>query len=209
MMSVIESLNWRYACKKFDPDKKLSDDQLNILLESLRLTPSSYGMQPWKFVLVENPELREKLVAASWKQAQVKDASHLLVLCAPKIVDEAWVDRYLADMAKTRGQEVSELSGFKNMLMSITKKTPEAQYTWAKNQIYIALGNLLTVCAELRIDSCPMEGFKSKEYNEILGLEKLGLTSVVVCPVGFRHSDDKYIDLKKVRFPLSELVVRI
>ncbi len=209
MARIIEDLNWRYACKKFDPSQKLSEADLTTLLESLRLTASSYGMQPWKFVVVENPELREKLVPASWGQAQVAEASHLIVICSPAVIDEAFVDRYIADTAKTRGQQPTDLEGFKKMLMNITKKSPEAQHAWAKNQVYIALGTLLTACAELRIDSCPMEGFKPKEYDEILGLKDLGLTSMVVCPVGYRHTEDKYSSNKKVRFSLEELTIKL
>ena len=209
MSNIIESMQWRYACKKFDPTKKLTDEQFNTLLEAMRLTASSYGMQPWKFIVVEDPALREKLVEASWNQAQVKDASHMIVFAAPKVIDEAFVDAYMADTAKTRGQEVTELEGFKKMIMSITKKTPEAQYAWAKNQIYIALGTLLSACADLRIDSCPMEGIQPAKYDEILGLDKLGLTTMVACPVGYRHEDDVYITKKKVRFPLEDLVVKI
>jgi nitroreductase len=209
MTKIIEDLNWRYACKKFDADKKITDEDFNTLLESLRLTPSSYGLQPWKFIVVENPALREELVDASYKQAQVKDASHLIVLASPSKFDEKFVTDYIVDTAKTRGQEVSELDGFKKMLMMIPNKSPEAQYNWAKNQVYIALGNLMTVCAQMRIDNCPMEGFQAKKYDEILGLTEMGLTSMVVCPVGYRHSEDKYSELKKVRFSQDNLTIKI
>lgn len=208
MNDIIKDLEWRYACKKFDSTKKVSEEDFNKLLESLRLTASSYGLQPWKFVVVENTELREKLVAASWNQEQVKDASHLIVLCSPT-VDEAHIDRYLEDQAKTRNQNIEDLAGFKKMLMMIANKSPEDQYIWAKNQVYIALGTLLTVCANLKIDSCPMEGFKAKEYDEILGLKDMGLTSMVVCPVGYRAADDKYGGLAKVRFPIEDLTIKI
>jgi nitroreductase len=209
MNKIIEDLNWRYACKEFDTTKKISDENLDVILEALRLTASSFGLQPWKFVLVENTEKREALVEASWKQGQVKDASHLLVLCSPRTFDEAFVDAYVNDTAKTRGQDPAELAGYKNMMMMIPKKAPEAQYNWAKNQVYIALGNLMTVCASLRIDSCPMEGFMAKKYDEILGLEELGLTSMVVCPIGYRSESDKYSSMAKIRFSQDELVVKI
>lgn len=209
-MSIVDDLKWRYACKEFDATKKLTEAQLYDLLEALRLTPSSFGMQPWKFIVVENPELREQLVEASWKQQQVKDASHLLVLCAPLKIDEKFVDDFLNSTAKTRGQDVSELDGFKGMLMKmIVGKSPEGQMTWSKNQIYIALGNLMTVCANLKIDCCPMEGFVPKKYDEILGLAKIGLTSVLVAPVGFRSESDKYSNLAKSRFTQDEVVIKI
>ncbi len=209
MEKIVEDLNWRYACKEFDASKKITDKDFETLMETLRLTPSSFGLQPWKFIVVENLELREQLVGASWKQNQVKDASHLIVLCSPKVLDETFVTDYVADMANTRGQDIKELEGFKSMLMMIPNKSPEDQYIWSKNQVYIALGNLMTVCAQMRIDSCPMEGFQAKKYDEILGLDKMGLTSMVVCPVGYRSESDKYIDLKKVRYSLEELVIKI
>ncbi len=206
---IIESLEWRYACKKFDASKKVSTEDLNTILEATRLTASSYGIQPWKFVLVENTELREKLVPASWNQHQVVEASHLLVFCTYADFDESMITDYVEDIAKTRNQEVSDLEGYQNMMMKVLNKSPEDIFAWAKNQIYIALGNLLTVCAEFKIDTCPMEGFKPKEYDEILGLREKGLRSVVVCPIGYRHVEDKYQHIKKVRYSLDQLVVKI
>lgn len=209
MSDIVESLQWRYACKKFDENKKISQEDINHLLEALRLTPSSYGLQPWKFILVENPELREKLVGASWNQKQVSEASHLIVFAAPKKIDEDHIDEYIESIAKTRGQDVSDLAGLRKMMMNIAFWEPEAQYQWAKNQSYIALGTLMTVCAHMRIDACPMEGFKPAEYDKILGLEEMGLTSLVVCPVGYRAEEDKYRKLAKVRHPIEELVIKI
>ena len=205
MSTIVENLNWRYACKKFDPEKKLTDDQVNTLLDVLRLTPSSYGLQPWKFVIVENKDLREKLVGASWNQKQVAEASHLIVLCSPKKIDEAFIDSYLKDQANTRGQDIESLAGFKKMLMSIANKSPEDQYKWAKNQVYIALGSLMTACAELRIDSCPMEGFSPEDVDQILGLEA-NEHSCVLLTVGYRAADDQ--PKPKVRFPLDTLIVK-
>lgn len=209
MNDIVESLKWRYACKAFNPAKKISEKDLGIVLEALRLTPSSYGLQPWKFILVENKEVREQLVPASWNQKQVLDASHLVVFAAPKKIDEAFIDNYIENIAATRDQDVSELAGMRKMMMNIAFWEPKAQYQWAKNQSYIALGNLMTVCADMRIDSCPMEGFKPAEYDKILGLEKMGLTSLVVCPIGYRDESDKYIKLAKVRHPIEDLVIKI
>lgn len=208
-MAIIEDLNWRYACKVFDPNKKISSEDLNTIKEALRLTPSSYGIQPWKFVMVEDTALREQLVAASWNQSQVKDASHLIVMCAPAKVDEAFIDSYIADTAQTRGQNPDDLAGFKKMIMSVANWDEPKQQAWAKNQIYIALGNLMTVCAQMKIDCCPMEGFQPKKYDEILDLTGRGLRSVVVAPVGYRADSDKYSQLKKVRFPLDQLFIKI
>lgn len=203
---IIEDLNWRYACKKFDPSKKLTEEQLNDLLDSLRLTASSYGIQPWKFVVVKNAEKREQLIGAAYKQRQVADASDLLVLCRPAELDATIIDRYIDDICKTRDQNKEDLEGYRNMMVKVVEKDEAVKVAWAKNQIYIALGTLMTVCASMKIDSCPMEGFSPKQFDEILELDKLGLKSVLVCPVGYRAADDKYIDVKKVRFSREEVV---
>lgn len=203
---ITEALNWRYACKKFDPNKKLTEDQLNTLIESLRLTASSYGIQPWKFVVVKNMQIREKLVSAAFNQHQVKDASDLLVLCRPAELDAGIIDSYVADICKTRDQKPEDLDGFRNMMLKVVEKDEDKKVAWAKNQIYIALGTLLTACAVMKIDSCPMEGFLPSQFDEILELDKLGLKTVLVCPVGFRADDDKYIDVKKVRYSQEEVV---
>lgn len=209
MSNIINDLEWRYACKAFDANKKISSDDLKTILNALALTPSSYGLQPWKFVVVENKGLREQLVDVSWKQKQVQDASHLIVLAGVKVVDEAFIDRFVASVAKTRGQEISEIEGYKKMMMNLVKWSPERQHDWAKNQSYIALGNLMTVCAQMRIDTCPMEGFSAADYDRILGLEEKGLTSMVVCPVGYRSESDSYSSLKKVRYSVDELTLKI
>lgn len=206
MHKIIEDLNWRYACKKFDTEKKISDEDMNSLLEGLRLTASSFGLQPWKFLVVKTPELREKLMEASYHQRQVSEASHLIVLATQTSFDESFVDDFVADTAKTQGKELDEMQAFKKMLMMIPNMDETTQAQWGKNQIYIALGNLLTVCAAMRIDSCPMEGFNKKKYDEILGLKEKGLTSVLVCPVGYRAADDKYATAPKVRYSLEKLV---
>lgn len=208
-VDIIEDLNWRYACKKFDATKKITDEDFNTLLDSLRLTASSFGLQPWKFVVVESGELREKLVDASWKQEQVRDASHLIVLCIPDVMDEKFVMNYLESMARIQKKDIADLEGLKKMLMMIPNKSPEKKLLWAVNQLYIALGNLMTTCASMRIDSCPMEGFKPKAYDEILGLSERGLKSVLVCPVGYRHKDDKYSKSPKVRYTLEELILTL
>lgn len=209
MERVLENLEWRYACKAFDASKKITEKDFNTLLEALRLTASSYGLQPWKFIVVENEKLRAELVASSWNQKQVQEASHLIVFTAPKVIDEAFIDSYVSSIAKTRGQEISELEGYKKMMMSIVSWTPEVKHQWAKNQSYIALGNLLNVCADMRIDSCPMEGFKASDYDRLLELDKLGLTSMVVCPVGYRSEQDSYAKLTKVRHSLADLVIKL
>ncbi len=209
-MSIIDDLNWRYAVKEFDPNKKVSKEDLETILESLRLSASSFGLQTWKFVVVETQELKDKLVEHSWNQRQVADATYTIVLCRPTSFGNDDVDRYVKSVAETRGQGVEELKGFRNMMVGfVAGMDEEKMFTWMKNQIYIALGNMLTTCAHLRIDSCPMEGFIPNKYDEVLGLTEKGLASVVVCPIGYRSTNDKYAEAKKVRFPLDEVVVRL
>jgi nitroreductase len=194
--NVIEKLNWRYATKMFDKSKKISDDDLNILIESLRLTPSSFGLQPWKFVLVKNIDLREKIKDASYGQIQMTDASDLIVLCAKETLTED-------DVVKITGNN----EGYKNMIMgSIKNKSNDEILNWNAKQVYLALGFLLETAAIMNIDACPMEGFDNKKVDEILGLNEKGLKSVVICPVGYRSEDDKYANNSKFRFPQSELV---
>lgn len=206
-MNIIDSLNWRYATKVFDPNKKVSDTDLKTILEALRLSPSSFGLQLWKFVVVTNQDLKNKLVEQSWGQKQVADCSHLLVLCRPEKVTHEDVDHYVNDIAKTRGVSEGTLTGYGNMMKTVIDNLKEDQLkAWLEKQIYIALGVLHTVCADLKIDSCPMEGFVAGSYDEILGFTQKGLKTVVVCPIGYRSSDDKYASLKKVRFPLNEVV---
>lgn len=194
--NVIEKLNWRYATKMFDKSKKISDDDLNILIESLRLTPSSFGLQPWKFVLVKNIDLREKIKDASYGQTQMTDASDLIVLCAKETLTED-------DVVKITGNN----EGYKNMIMGgIKNKSNDEILNWNAKQVYLALGFLLETAAIMNIDACPMEGFDNTKVDEILGLNEKGLKSVVICPVGYRSEDDKYANNPKFRFPQSELV---
>lgn len=207
MKNIIQALNWRYATKKFDTTKKLSAEQLETLLESLRLTASSYGLQPWKFLVIENPALRTQIRAAAWDQSQVTDASHLVVLCAKTDVNDAAVDEYMAAIAVTRSIPVEGLAGFSQMLKgAISGKTQSDLTTWAAKQVYIALGTLLTSAALLEIDACPMEGFDPAAVNTILGLDSQNLTATVLCPLGFRDSSDDTITRTKVRFPKEKVV---
>jgi nitroreductase len=200
-MGIIDDLNWRYATKVFS-DKKIPQKDLDELLEALRLAPSSFGVQPWKFIVVTDPKIREQLAEHSYGQRQVTDASYLIVLAAVD-VDESYIRKYVESMAKTRNVPIETLKDYEDMMLnSIMGRSSEERLNWAKRQIYIALGILHAACAAKRIDSCPMEGFDSKKYDEILGLK--GCTSVVLCPVGYR-GDDKYASQKKVRFPKEDV----
>lgn len=206
-----QQLYWRYATKQFDPQRKISAEDWAALEESLVLTPSSFGLQPWKFVVVNNPELREKLLPASYRQRQVVDASHLVVFAIKKNFSEADVVAYVKSVSDVRGVPVDALAGYRDMMVGSLFKARDAaaRASWATLQIYIALGNFMTCAAVLGIDTCPMEGFEPAKYDEILGLDALGLSSVVVATAGHRAATDKYAALKKVRFAKSEVIVTL
>ncbi|MDO6743512.1 NAD(P)H-dependent oxidoreductase [Tenacibaculum soleae] len=209
-MNSIESLQWRYAVKKFDENKSLSETQINTLKEAFNLTATSYGLQPVKMVVIKNKEIQQKLVEHSWNQPQVQQASHVLVLCIPKEYGTKDVDNYFSLVKATRNTPDEILNPFKEMLTSsIESKSSEELKVWNKNQAYIALGNLMTVAASEQIDSCPMEGFVSEKYDEILELDQHNLTSVLVLPVGFRAEDDYMKDLKKVRKNIADVIIEI
>lgn len=206
-MTLIPAFEWRYATKSFDPKKQVSDADFQELLQALRLAPSSFGLQPWHFVVVENPELRKTLQAHSWHQSQVVDASRLVVLCALKNVDQDYIENYIKHIAEVRGAPLEALAGLRDMLLNaVAGKGPAAASEWAVRQVYIALGFLLAAAAEKGIDSTPMEGFDPKAYEKELGLEDSPWMPVLVCPLGYRSSDDKHAAYKKVRFPLETLV---
>ena len=169
MNTILETLNRRYATKAYDATKKVSNEDLHTILESMRLSPSSYGLQPWKYIVVTNPELREKLKAASYGQPQITDASHLIVLTVKKDISEADINAYITSIATTRNMPIESLDGFKNMLLGATGYLDQAtKEIWNIKQVYIALGIGLLTAASLKIDSTPMEGFNASQYNEIL-----------------------------------------
>jgi len=203
----IENLNWRYATKKFDSKKEITEDDLNTLLESIQLSASSYGLQPYEIKVIKDQETREKLKAAAWNQTQVTDASYLLVFANLTHVNEAYVDTYLDNVAKTRNMSREDLKGMEDMIKSTTLELPaDAQNTWAAKQAYIALGNLLSAAASQKIDACPMEGFDAAKFDEILGLKAKNLTTAVIAPIGYRSDDDQYQHLAKVRKSKSDLI---
>lgn len=209
-MNSIENLQWRYAVKKFDENKSLSDSQINTLKEAFNLTATSYGLQPIKLVVVKNKDIQQQLVQHSWNQPQVAQASHVLIICISKEYTVKEIDDYFSLVKNIRNTPDEILSPFKEMLTnSIASKTQEELNIWNKNQAYIALGNLMTVAANERIDSCPMEGFIPEKYDEILKLDTYGLTSVLVLPVGFRAEDDYMKDLKKVRRKTEDMVIEL
>ena len=207
--SFIDALNWRYATKKFDSAKKISEKDLNELLESARLSASSFGLQPWKFVVVEDKNLREKLKGEGFGQPQITDASHLIVLCSIRNLDEKYIKKYIEHVAKIRGISVDALKGSEDMMVGFAKQLgKQAMLEWTKKQTYIALGTLLSACALKKIDASPMEGFNPEKFDEILGLEKLGLASAVLCAVGYRSEKDETQHQKKIRFDMKDIVIK-
>jgi nitroreductase len=206
---LLQQLQWRYATKQFDPARKISVPDWAALEDALVLSPSSFGLQPWKFVVVTNPALREKLVPVSWGQRQVAEASHLVVFALKKNFSEADVTAYIERISAVRGIPAAALGQYNEMMVGSLFKGRDAaaRKAWAIDQIYIALGNFLTSAAVLGIDTCPMEGIDPVKYDEILGLDALGLASVVVGVAGYRAATDKYAALKKVRFEHKDVIV--
>ncbi|MEI6536106.1 MAG: NAD(P)H-dependent oxidoreductase [Verrucomicrobiaceae bacterium] len=204
---LIDSLNWRYATKAFDPNKKIPADIWSALEKSLVLTPSSYGLQPWKFLVITDKALRESLVPHAWNQRQIADCSHLVVMLAKKTVGEADIDKLIHRIAEVRGGTADALAAYKSMMMgSLTQAAPEFIIEWAKKQTYIALGQFMGAAATLGIDTCPMEGFVAPKFDEILGLNATDYTTSVLCPAGYRSADDKYAVLPKVRFKAEDVI---
>lgn len=208
-MNLLEQLKYRYATKSFDSNKKISTEDLSILLESLRLSPSSYGLQPWKFIVVENPALRQQLRPHSWGQSQITDASHLVVLCNVEKMTQELVDKYIHQVSNVRWVSPEQMQGYKDMMMGDVVNWPRWQQSavWAKNQVYIALWFLMASAAQLWVDTCAIEGFDPAKYDEILWLDKLWLRSAVVCALWYRSADDKYASLAKVRFDANEVII--
>lgn len=206
--TLLAALRWRYATKKFDPAKKIDASTWAVLEETLILTPTSYGMQPVKFLVLTHPALRAQLVPVSWGQTQPADCSHFVVMAARAQNTEADVTHYITRMAEVRGMAAEALDGFKNVLLGDVVHGPRGNVAleWATRQAYIALGNFMTAAALLGVDTCPMEGFEPAKYDEILGLPAQGFRAVVACAAGYRAADDKYAALPKVRFPANELI---
>ncbi len=206
--SVLQQLHWRYATKKFDPSKKIPEETWKVLEQSLVLAPSSFGLQPWKFIVVRNPQIRNQLLEHSWGQTQVVDASHLVVLAIKKDLNTSDVDRHLQRMSEVQGVPVENLQKFADVVKGFLKQIPDPLDInhWSTRQTYIALGQYMTCAAMLGIDTCPMEGFIPAKYDEILGLPAQGYNAVVVCPAGYRAADDKQATRPKVRYATEDVV---
>jgi len=206
--SLIQSLEWRYATKVFDPSKKISIEIWSALENALVLTPTSYGLQPYQFILVQDPAKRAALVPQSWGQKQVVDCSHLVVFAARTEMTTADVERLISHTVKVRGIPADSLGFYRDMMLGDIVNGPrgKAAHEWAARQCYIALGNLMTCAAVLSVDACPLEGINPAEYDNILSLNGSGYKTVVALALGYRADGDKYAKLKKVRYSQAELV---
>lgn len=207
---ALEALNWRYATKRFDSAKKIPADVWQVLEESLRLSPSSLGMQPWKFFVVTEAATRSALRKVAFDQPQLEEASHLVVIASKNEMTSADVDRWIDRVVEVRGSTREAVEGYRqSMLGFVNKLTPGLETkAWTSRQCYIALGFFLSTAASLGIDACPMEGFNNKEVDEILGIDKLGFGSVVMATAGYRSATDKYASIKKARFSAEDVIVR-
>lgn len=209
-MGIIESLKWRYATKKFDPDKILDSKKLHTLKQAFNLTATAFGLQTITLVIVKDGTLRNQLLEAAYNQRQVVDASHLLVLCIKDTIMEDDVDDLFDNVGQLRNTPETILEPYRNNLKKMMQnKSQEEQQEWSVQQAYLALGNLLTVCAVERIDSCPMVGFDRAKFDGILGLDGKQLKSVLLLPVGYRAEDDMFSNFKKVRKKLEDAIVEI
>ena len=199
---------WRYATKQFDASKTIPAPVWQALEDSLVLSPSSYGLQPWQFFVVTNSDLRAKLRPHSWNQTQVTDASHLVVFAIPDKVDVSYMEKYLARIAEVRSVTIESLGFYRDMMMADVIAGPRQAWVneWAARQVYIALGNFMTSAALVGVDTCPLEGIDPREYDAILDLPAKGFNTIVACAAGYRSADDKYATLPKVRFEKSELI---
>lgn len=205
-MELIKNLEWRYATKKFDPSKKISAEDLEKIKEAVRLSASSYGLQLYKVLIVENAEIKEKLKPASWGQTQLTDASQVVIFCNYNEVKDADIDGYIQRKADSVGMKAEDLKGYADFMKSkLGEKSNEEIQAWAARQTYIALGNLLAAAAELKIDTCPMEGFEATEYDKILGLSEKGLSAAVVATIGYRSEEDQTQHAPKIRKSADEL----
>lgn len=207
---LLRQLNWRYAVKRFDPSRRIPDDTWAALEEALVLAPSSFGLQPWKFVVVETPALRQQLRTASWNQSQVTDASHYVVFTGLRTTTVDDVDRFLRRQSEVRGTPLDAMAGYRKVLVDFLAKgwASKDLAAWNARQGYIALGQFMTAAAMLGVDTCPMEGIDMAAYDRVLGLDGARHTTLCACAAGYRATDDKYATAKKVRFALDEVIER-
>jgi nitroreductase len=207
---IVAALQWRYATKKFDPSRKINAATWSKIEESMILSASSFGLQPWKFVVITDQSIKDQLPAISWNQKQPADCSHLVVLSRLTALTPEYIEKYVAYNAQVKNVPPDSLKMHKDMMLNFANsQSKEHLESWMERQVYIALGTLLTTAALLDVDACPMEGLDRAAYDRLLGLPEKGCTAVVMCALGYRAADDKYAALPKVRFPQSELIIRI
>ena len=210
MNKFIKDANWRYATKKFDATKKIATEDLEILKEAIRLSASSYGLQPYQVLIIENPEIRAKLKPVAWGQSQVVDASQVIVFANIINFGDTEIDAFIKNLTETRGITAESVQGYADFMKSKISTLPEDQKNvWASKQTYIALTNLMNAAAELNIDVTPMEGFETEKFNEILGLDKLGLNAAVIATIGYRHEEDATQNYAKVRKSNEQLFINL
>jgi nitroreductase len=207
---LLDALRFRYATKAFDLARKIPAETWEVIEESLVLTPSSFGLQPWKFLVVQNVETREKLKAASWGQGQITDASHLVVFTVRTDLEQVDIDSWVARLSEVQGKSLESLAGFSGIISSFcAAMSPAEKQAWNTRQVYIALGQLMTAAAVLGIDTCPLEGISPADYDSILGLGGSGYATAVACVLGYRSTEDKYATAPKARFPAGKVVSRV
>ena len=209
--TLLEALHWRYATKKFDAAKKIPADTWTALEQALVLAPSSFGLQPWKFIVVQDSVTRQKLSAASWGQTQPLECSHYVVFAVRKNLGADHVLRYVDRIVEVRGGTKDALNGFRDIMLGSLEKARAGGYldAWQSHQVYIALGQFLASAALLGVDACPMEGIEPPKYDEILGLSPYGLTALCAAAAGYRSAEDKYATTKKVRFVPADVIQHV
>lgn len=203
---AVSDLLWRYAVKRFDSTRTIDSETWSQIEQSLVLTPSSFGLQPWKFFVIKPPEVKAKLSAISWNQSQPSECSHMVALAAMHTVSEEYVDRFFQKASQARKVSAESMAGYREIILGFLKQKQGQHLVWSTNQVYIALGQLMATAASLKVDACPMEGIVASEYDKLLGLEGTEYRVVVGCALGYRHSDDKYAFAPKVRFEANEVI---
>jgi nitroreductase len=208
---MVTAMEWRYATKRFDPNKKISAEVWNALERALILTPTSYGLQPYRFIVLTDLEKRAELLAHSWKQSQVTDCSHYVVFTARTKMTEKDVDNWVQRVAEIRKVPVAALATYSGMMVGdvVHGSRGKVSHEWAVRQTYIALGNLMTCAAIVGVDACPMEGIVPSEYDRVLDLTESGYATAVACAFGYRSESDKYAAMPKVRYGAAELIQKI
>lgn len=204
------ALRSRYATKQFDPTRKLTAEAWQALVDALVLAPSSFGLQPWKFLIVNDPGVREKLRAVSWNQSQVTDADRLVVIASRTDMTAADIDRWMARLSAVQGRPADQLAAYRGMIDGFANAMDATtRHHWNSRQCYIALGQLMTAAAVMGVDTCPLEGIDRAAYDEILGLGDAEYATVVACAVGYRSDADAYAQKPKARFPHGEVIAEI